>query len=578
MKPRVIGLLLLLFRFAEAQTPLLQITFPAQNDTVKGNRVRLSGFTESGAVVSINGKRVPLTPQASFVARVDLSEGLNTILVEAQKNGAESVQNLSVYRPPSAKSLPEKPTAIDLDGCAPRRDVWVSVGDYLDVQLKGSPNGVAAFSIDRYLKHLPMVEIDTALTDGIFGIYRGTLRITSELPVDKPLAIEGELLGADGRKKKLVIGRLFVLSPHVPLIGRIKQTVTVYSAAEGYVPWLRLPAGIDLHIVGKRNSRYQVRFSATKQGYIEEDGIELLPAGTPMPSLAVGAPSLVQDKNWIRLIYPADRLPAFWIDKDPVLNRLDLYLFGTRQASHWVTFPNGESDLAALVFGQEDNTFRTTVVLRTKRVWGYKAEYRDGAVVFSIRRPPVINSQNPLQGLVIAVDAGHGGQDRGAVSPLGRLEKEVNLMWAESLAAKLRSNGATVVMTRREDVEVSLPERIRLAEEAEAHIFFSLHNNSVPATGNPAAEGTSVYFTTPQSRDLAWAIYPYLVKQGLAPFGRVYNAYYVTQSTAFLSVLIEGGFLSNPKEELKLADPVFIDRLSQAICEGLTDFLLTGEK
>ncbi len=91
---------------------------------------------------------------------------------------------------------------IDPEGCSPRQDVWLSVGDFLEVQIKGSPKGVAAFSIDRYLKHLPMVEIDTAITGGIAGIYCGTVCIGAEVPAEKPLAIEGELMGLDGHRKK----------------------------------------------------------------------------------------------------------------------------------------------------------------------------------------------------------------------------------------------------------------------------------------------------------------------------------------------------------------------------------------
>ncbi len=75
MKAGFLCLLVSIFQKAAAQAPMLQITYPASNDTVNGDRLRISGFTESGAAVSINGKRIPLTPQASFVARVDLMEG-----------------------------------------------------------------------------------------------------------------------------------------------------------------------------------------------------------------------------------------------------------------------------------------------------------------------------------------------------------------------------------------------------------------------------------------------------------------------------------------------------------------------
>lgn len=572
--------LLLLFFHPSAKAagdrPLsLSITYPQQSDTVNADRVRLSGFTDPGAAVAVNGKRVSLNPQGSFVTRVDLEEQMNRIIITAQKNGDSAQDILFIYRTPTLKSLPEKPTTIDQALCEPKEDIWLMAGDYLTVQMKGSPGGKAVFSQDKIEKNIPMIEVDSSETNGIAGIYRGMVKIAGSLSTAKPLPIEFELHGMDRKKTATAKGKLYILSERVPIIGQCNKVSSVHRSAERHLPFMRLPENISMQIIGREKKRFKVRLSEQQTGFIDIENINLQPLGTPLPKTTVGAPSLSQDREWIRLTFPIDRPVAYVVEKDFQSNRLDLVLFGAQQSSHWISFPNTTIDVENLTMTQvEEYVFRTSVLVNQKRLWGYKVEYGEKTLTFSIRRTPNINPQNPLQSIIIAVDPGHGGEEFGAVSPLGKLEKDINLKWGQALTAQLRRSGAEVMMTHDADVAVSLQERIECAEAADALFFISLHNNGVPPTGNAAvAEGTSTYFTLPQNKELAWAIFPQLVKLGLAPYGRVYNSYYVTNSTAFLAVLVEGGFLTHPQEELKLADPAFIERMARAVCDGLVDFL-----
>jgi N-acetylmuramoyl-L-alanine amidase len=586
VKNLCVFLILLLFlhvdlKAAVDQPLLLCITFPQQSDTVDAERIRLSGYTDPGAIVSVNGKRVSLNPKGSFVTRVDLEEQMNRIIITAQKNDDAAQDILYIYRTPPLKSQPEEPTTIEQALCEPGEDIWLMAGAFLTVQMKGSPGGKASFSLDKFEKNVPMIEIDSLETNGVTGVYRGMVKIADNLATAKPLPIEFELRGRDGRKKTAeAAGKLFILSDKIPIIGQSLKVTNVHRAAERYLPFMRLPENISMQVIGREKKRFKVRFSEQQTGFVDVENIKLLTLGTPLPRTTIGAPTLSQERDWFRLIFPIDRPVAYSVEKDFQSNRLDLYLFGAQQSSHWISYPNTTIDVENLTMTQvEEYVFRTSVLVNQKRLWGYKVEFGDKTLTFSIRRPPTINPQNPLQGIIIAVDPGHGGEEFGAVSPLGMLEKDVNLRWANALASQLRRSGAEVLLTRDSDVTVSLQQRIERAEAAEAQIFISLHNNGVPPSGNAAvAEGTSTYFTLPQNKELAWAIFPQLVKLGLAPYGRVYNSYYVTNSTAFLSVLVEGGFLTHPQEELKLADSAFVDRMARAVYDGIVDFLRAQAK
>lgn len=224
----------------------------------------------------------------------------------------------------------------------------------------------------------------------------------------------------------------------------------------------------------------------------------------------------------------------------------------------------------------EDGVLKIHVDLDQKQIWGYKLDYKNNHLYFSIRKKPNIAEPpaSPVKGLIFAVDPGHGGENEGTSSPTGLLEKDINLRWANIFADKLRAAGASVVMTRHGDEDVSLPERIQIATDADAHFFISLHNNSTGPSGNAlAARGTSTYYTLPQNQELAWSIYPHLLQLGLQPYGRIQNSYYVTNTTNMLVVLVEGAFLSNPKEEYLLSRDDFLRRLSDAVFNGIEDFL-----
>lgn len=107
--------------------------------------------------------------------------------------------------------------------------------------------------------------------------------------------------------------------------------------------------------------------------------------------------------------------------------------------------------------------------------------------------PPPVPAAAPQAGqlITVVIDAGHGGIDPGASGPTGVLEKNVTLAAANELAAQLRAKGRyTVVLTRPSDRRIHLDDRSRIAREAGANLFISLHADAHP---EPAVRGGSVY-------------------------------------------------------------------------------------
>lgn len=211
---------------------------------------------------------------------------------------------------------------------------------------------------------------------------------------------------------------------------------------------------------------------------------------------------------------------------------------------------------------------------------------------------------HPLPARSVVVDAGHGGKNAGTRSIAGnRFEKEFTLDWALRLQRILEERGWTVVMTRTNDVDLSLAERVDLAEASGASLFVSLHFNS--GFPNREAAGLEVYTTTPQGmashvvreyvdepgrafpnnthdqENLRWAVAVHrslLAGTGLADRG-VRRARFmdVLRWQNRPAILVEGGYLSNPAEAARIQSAEFRQQLAEAVAAGLTESMPSGE-
>ncbi len=126
----------------------------------------------------------------------------------------------------------------------------------------------------------------------------------------------------------------------------------------------------------------------------------------------------------------------------------------------------------------------------------------------SLARPPVddlvtgtADSKAPSSALpLIMLDPGHGGIDTGATGPSGESEKTIVLQFALALKDRLEAGGkARVVMTRTSDVFVPLRDRVRMARQAKAQLFISLHADALADEEN--VRGASIYVLSERATD-----------------------------------------------------------------------------
>lgn len=198
---------------------------------------------------------------------------------------------------------------------------------------------------------------------------------------------------------------------------------------------------------------------------------------------------------------------------------------------------------------------------------------------------------------LVVIDPGHGGSNLGTRNIVtGHHEKEYTLDWARRLAPLLEQSGWRVVLTRTNDVTMSLAERVAFAEKLDADLFLSLHFNAT-GDGSQSAAGLETYCLTPTGMpstltrgysDDARSVFPnnahdaenfrYAVRlhQALLQVNGqrdrgVRHARFldVLQGHHRPAVLVEAGFLSNPDEARKVADPAYRQKLAEAVAKAL---------
>lgn len=197
-------------------------------------------------------------------------------------------------------------------------------------------------------------------------------------------------------------------------------------------------------------------------------------------------------------------------------------------------------------------------------------------------------SEVPLAGQVVVVDAGHGGDDPGAVSRSGVLEKEVALQIALKLRDYLQQSGAYVVMTREEDRDLAdsgtkgyrkrkvadLHARVQLIEQVQPNFVISIHLNSI---GSPRWYGAQTFYnpTIEESKRLAHLIQQQLVfnMENTTRVAKQDNSIFLLKSAQVPAVMVEVGFLSNVEEAKLLSQESYQNRLASSIYKGVLAYL-----
>lgn len=308
---------------------------------------------------------------------------------------------------------------------------------------------------------------------------------------------------------------------------------------------------IQMKVVGEFGNYYKVQLSRDDFAWLSKDYANKL------------------DTNGLNI----QKIIAFDYHEDSTKRIYEIKL------SDKVPYTLSESDgLDLVVYNVKDYPYNRYEfhIANSGKLFGYKSYYTDdNRLIIEVKKFPDINKSTPLKGLKIAIDAGHGGTELGAIGCLNDNEKDVNLEISKILKEKLETNGANVIMTREDDSFVGLNDRVEIANKNNAQIFISIHNNALPdSAAHLKSTGSETYYFHPQSKELAKDVVESLAKEtGFKNNGAKAQSFAVVRNTNCPAILVEVGYIINPEDNAKLIDKNYQNKIAEAILHGLENYL-----
>lgn len=584
MLPFLCVLLLVGSHPVAAQQKLFLAYPPLQHETTS-SKIFLIGTAPPGGTVTVNGQAIARNAAGHFAPSVPLQLGVNPLRL---RYGNQEIRVL-VTR---TATTPKLPTDNDFlpgsltpatnlgrlpnewlcfSATAPQTaTVNVRLGNSLTVPLTSQP---------QFVELPPNSAVLTAQNQPspvpAPGFFQGCMRTVLVGNLGQPLF---ELNLGDQRRQQTAPGSIQILSPTQLELAEV--TADSGTARTGpstdYSRLTPLPKGTQASITGFEGDWVRLDYG----GWIRRSEVQVRKAAVP-PSSLIRSVKSRKAGDWTEIIFPlqvpvpvtvqqGDRTftltlhnttaqtDTIRLDDDPLIARLDWYQVQPGQVQY--------------VFN-----------LKTAQQWGYKLRYEGTSLILSLRHPPTLKPAganrlpaNPLTGIKIVLDPGHGGpEDLGARGPTGTPEKNVALTISKLVRQELGKRGATVILTRDQDVDLGLRERMDAIAQAQPHLALSLHYNALPDDGDAIkTKGVGMFWYHAQAHSLAMALHNHLVKTLNRPsYGVFWNNLALTRPTVAPAVLLELGFMINPDEYEWIVNAREQQRLAIAIADGVTQWL-----
>ena len=284
-------------------------------------------------------------------------------------------------------------------------------------------------------------------------------------------------------------------------------------------------------------------------------------------------------ENYEKFIMHCTNLPYF-------VGKINGKIFSiTLSNTEWSDFSSTDisSELMYRINPIDNGDGTVTVNFFSKKpLWGWDVftDAENGTFSVVLKAVPTLstNPAKPLEGITAAVCAGHGGPDPGALSVAGEEgvnEAEINLANAMLIAESLENLGANIVLITTTEEKLDTYERTDPARYAYSDVYICCHANSVAE--NSAANlwcGTYVYYHYEHSAEFSKKLCDYIsASTGRDNEGAEQGYYSVTRLTMCPAVMLEVGFVSNPKELESLINPADIQKTAIAVTKAVLEIL-----
>ncbi len=524
------------------QATELSVASPTDGTMVEASSISVSGTTTAGQKVTVNGVRATVSENGFYAAFVPLKVGNNTLTV---RSGNQS-KTISVVRNDAADVM-----ALDPNSAYPQGMVEHSAGDLLNLSVE-APAGSA-------------VVLTNGMMSFVFDAQDSThysCRWTApSFPGGDKLVLENfvyKVRYSSGEEAEIASNlQLCISAEKQRQLQYLNEDTSLFDESVGgsQMDYQPLPKGTAVEVVAKEGER-----ALLQNGYwIKQSAL------SDQPDLI----RKIADYSYQTVKIKAEQSVSVIAEIQNSTLSLDLFTEGDQ-------IPKIEVGSLKLGVHQEYNGARMGLDIYSKADYilaGYEIQPLEDGALIHLRY-----FTDALRGKTIMLDAGHGGDDCGALGPGGEkypAESELNMVLTSYLKQELENAGATVILSRNGNTTMSLEERVEYAGMMAPDLFISLHHNSTVQTADfNRVSGGLVLYSSPLAEDLANALAEYLwagiTAETRVPVRR--QSLYVCRQSRCPAVLIEAGYLCNPLEYEQLCKPDNARRIAKNIVRGLKDY------
>lgn len=530
------------------------VSKPSENIKTSFDKFYLNGASDPGKPLYLNGQPVEnRSPQGYFGVLVPLEKGENIFTLSQDGSYVTRV----IYRE-TAVSASKSMSAADIvpESVFPQSQEYRLPGEKITLSCQAPIGSKVTVKING--KSYAMKPAATKASGT--GIYSTTFTYTYTIPSftgtprNVNLGTPAYTMNYNGKTKTRTapasIGAIMKNSPYYaevakPVIDTYQTTTTSNGAA------YELYSGMTDYVTGMTG-----KFVRLASGlWVYKSDVKLYTSKTQLQTTVKNAAYVVGEK-WDSLVLELSSAAAATAAFDGTALKVDIATASS------VKIPSLPADSLVASIEAAKGSGKAQYILKLKdnqRIEGYYIEKTSSGIALNIKRPVRTNGgEAPLFGITIMLDAGHGGSSTGAIGPLGvqYAEKTIVLEMALKLQNELEQLGATVLMTRTTDKDVSLEERLAASRNARPDLFISLHANSMEDNVDISkVEGFSVFYREKTAQPIAEAIFNDTIDiLKRADKGVHVSNFYVNRGTWTPSILIESGFVPNPTEFEWLTD------------------------
>jgi len=378
---------------------------------------------------------------------------------------------------------------------------------------------------------------------------------------------------------------LFTLFLAIGSISAQQTNQLLFGKTIGELPALKYGPGTDrlggakmtyidtcivMQVVDSLNDDYIVQLSKYHKAFIGKTNLQQISNYIPANYTLTSSWTVYGDEKYDYVSIGLERKLPYRSIQQINPTQIVVDIFGATSNTNWITQMKSVKEIRNVNYEQiEDDVFRVTIDLKHPQHWGYFIFYKKKALVVRVKRQP---EKLNIRNLKIAIDAGHGGSNTGAMGASNIIkEKDYNLKIAKELEKYFHRRGVKTFMTRNKDIDLGMVDRTLMLRKEDPDILISIHHNSA---SNPNVSGVSTYYRYLGFRLLSETILKRMVELKLNSFNNIGGFNFALNGpTEYPNCLVEVAFMSNLEDEKRILYPAFPKQVTKKIYKGIKDWI-----